>query len=537
VADGSDLAPARRQSSTLLIAVGVAALLIGSLSLLFEPRWETNDDVGMSMIAHGFGIAAFGTPNLVFSNVVWGHFARAIPSIHGVLGYTTAAYLALIAAGAAIYFAVAHFTANSLAGFAAILLLLCRPVLFPQFTITAGLLTVGALLSLVLYAKTPRRGMLVVGAVLAFGGYLVRSEEFLLVMLVAIPLLPWRTAMRDRSIQVTVAGLCLAIASAATLDHRAYSQPEWKAFKEIRAPLTTTIDFGGAAYLKQHPDILARNGFTRNDIDLVGNWFYAEEGVPDAGALRSMLSDLGAIPVQQGSMERAWGGVKELLHPSLQPLVLAAVLLGLLFPSWRLLACWAMCLGALFSLGLLGRPGVIRVYVPVVSLLVVAPFISQTGSAWRTRLAAVVLIGAALLNSSTAFPAARSHEQIATAVRRGLQQFPSELVVNWGGAFPFEAAYPVFGIPSAAMGYRFYSLGGLSLTPSSHVRVQQSRDEGLVPRLLGPQGVPIIASERRFSLLSTYCKEHWKGELVELGRHVHGEVVISVRRCDRLGPA
>jgi hypothetical protein len=45
------------------------------------PVWDTNDDVAMAMVAHGYGFVAQKSPNLLFSNVVWGHVVQAL---HGM---------------------------------------------------------------------------------------------------------------------------------------------------------------------------------------------------------------------------------------------------------------------------------------------------------------------------------------------------------------------------------------------------------------------------------------------------------------------
>jgi hypothetical protein len=55
----------------LLAFLSVATIII-SLCFAFNPVWQTNDDAVMSMIAHGYGLAEYGSPNLVFSNVLWG---------------------------------------------------------------------------------------------------------------------------------------------------------------------------------------------------------------------------------------------------------------------------------------------------------------------------------------------------------------------------------------------------------------------------------------------------------------------------------
>ena len=53
-----------------LLAFLWVATLIVLLCLAFDPRWESNDDVAMSKVAHGYGLAAYGSSHLIFSNVL-----------------------------------------------------------------------------------------------------------------------------------------------------------------------------------------------------------------------------------------------------------------------------------------------------------------------------------------------------------------------------------------------------------------------------------------------------------------------------------
>lgn len=53
----------------------------------------------MSIVAHGYGIAAVGMPNLLFFNVIWGCLVRAIPQIHGLWGYSIATTGGLVIVG------------------------------------------------------------------------------------------------------------------------------------------------------------------------------------------------------------------------------------------------------------------------------------------------------------------------------------------------------------------------------------------------------------------------------------------------------
>ena len=149
------------------------------------------------MVAHGYGVAAFGTPNIIFSNVLWGYLVRAIPQIGGILGYSIATLGVLITVGAVVLFGL-YGSVRLHSSLSMLALLLVRPVLLPQFTINAGLLLVSAIICCHLFARQDNWQARLIGCLLAFSSYLVRSNEFLLVLFVALPLLPWRTLLLRR---------------------------------------------------------------------------------------------------------------------------------------------------------------------------------------------------------------------------------------------------------------------------------------------------------------------------------------------------
>lgn len=59
---------------------------MAALSTWFAPVWETNDDV--AMVAHGYGFADQPSPNLLFSNVIWGHLVQSLNGLFGLQGYS-----------------------------------------------------------------------------------------------------------------------------------------------------------------------------------------------------------------------------------------------------------------------------------------------------------------------------------------------------------------------------------------------------------------------------------------------------------------
>lgn len=212
------------------MALAAAATLMLVLYMLSPPRWETNDDVAMSMVAHGYGIAVPGAaPSLMFSNVVWGYFVRSIPAFGGLLGYSTATLAVLLIACAGMTYGLLQLGAGSVPSLAPAVLLFVRPMLFPQFTMNAGMLMIAAVILWCVHAVERRTWLLVASALLAVSSYLIRSQECLLVLAVASPLLPWQP-LRSRRVQVALLAVVCAITAAAIVDHRSYKTKEWEDF-------------------------------------------------------------------------------------------------------------------------------------------------------------------------------------------------------------------------------------------------------------------------------------------------------------------
>lgn len=514
----------------------ISLLFVSALCFFFEPYWNTNDDVAMSMVAHGYGFAAVSSPTIVFSNVLWGHLVRSIPQINGVLGYSIVTLGTLVGISTAILFVLRQLGIGLLLSLFILLFILVRPVLLPQFTINAGLLAVAAIACWSLYEQQEKKYALLAGCMLAFCSYLVRNHEFLLIILIASPFLPWSKLLKDRAAQAAAIVLIIAISIATFIDYQAYQGSEWQAFTALdpaRAPFT---DFRADIQLNQHPEILSRHGYSTNDINLITEWFFVDPAIANPTALNAMLTELGPLAAQPNSLVNGWEGIQALAHPVLLPSVVAAILLLFILPSRKLFITWVLCLMTLFTLGLLGRPGVLRVYIPVLALMLIAPFLEHSAQHIHKRLswhlAQAVIIVAAIVNTLQIFSDSRATQQYSEAIRKNLSGFPNDTVVAWGLVFPYENVYPVLKQSESAMKYQHYSLGTDILAPFSRAFLEEKNGTGMIARLISKDGVPIIADAPLFNLLATYCKEHFDGDLEELANQQYGHINLSWRRCN-----
>jgi len=488
----------------------------------------------MSMVAHGYGISNFGSPNLVFSNILWGYLVRALPEIQGILGYSLATLVTIWLAGTAILQGMIRLGIGALASYGALLLILARPVLFPQFTINAGLLMIGAVIFAHLYGLNKSHWVLILGCALAYASFIVRIPEFTLILLIAMPLLPWHVLRNYRTPRIAIALLLTTLVVSAAFDHNSYQSVDWHSFNDLnpaRAPIT---DFGADYALKQRPDIIERHGYSVNDIDLIAKFFLVDGQIADPRKLNAMLSELAPRHAWEASLDKGLLGIKGLFHPALSPITVAALLLAFLHPSWNVAATWGLTVIALFAIGFYGRPAILHTYIPVASLLVIAPLLMLKPRTWRLHLTTVIIVIAAAFNTVVTAQESLRLQARAAEIRTALAGFPISTIAVWGATFPFESVYPAFHVWQPALQYRIHGLGTFSLAPFSVTMSEQHAGRSVAELLKTEGGLPIIADPLRMNMLKIYCAEHFSGRLREISSADFGPVTLSWQRCEAL---
>lgn len=515
----------------VLHAVTITALFLFVTYSFFPPFWETNDDVGISMVAHGYGVAKNAQPHLVFSNVIWGYIVRAIPDFNNVVGYSSATLICLASVGAVIFWACRRSGLGWGCSILIFTLLFVRPALFPQFTINAGLLVVAAIICWYVYGQTNDSRTLIAGCLFAYFGYLIRDQEFLLVVLVALPMLPWFKIFNERKTRIAAISLVAIIGGSAIVNIEHYRGMEWAVFHEFTSAIGPIVDFGGSIRLKQQPDILVRHGFSINDIDLLENWFFIDPHIVSAPRLHAIVDELGPLPLQTSAWVNGWMALKAFTNPILLPGTSVAILFTLFQRDRKVLLIWALVITATFLLGFIGRGGVTRVYVPLVALLVIAPLLRQKIYPRHLRWLVICAVAPlAAFNAQTVFLESKNASALSARILNDLKEFPTDPVVSWGSSFPLESAFPV--LAPRNQSFQLYSLGAFTLAPNTRTYSKVVTSQGLIRELTSSTGLPMIANEHLFGLLSIYCKEHLGGELRELRKKAYGPLIVSWRVCD-----
>ena len=395
---------------------------------------------------------------------------------------------------------------------------------------------VSALVSLKIYEKSKGGMILLATGILAYLSFLIRSQEFILVLIVALPLFPLRRFIGDMQFRVFLTAFLAFTVLSVAFDYAAYEQPQWQAFTRLNYLRALITDFGAHNYLLKKSDLLIANGLSENDIYLLKNWFFEDTDVADPEKLGRLLS--GYSPARSDATpSNIHQSIMALFSPGLLPILLAAALLAMLDSGHRVLTCWLLFFLAIVTMGVLGRPGVTRVYVPLVSLLLLAPFLvpnknKKIPMIWIARCRAGILTLVCMVNFLVIHTEYKSFHQDSELVSGHFSNFPKSPVVVWGEKFPYTFIYPVLGKSQIGTDFQLYGLGVTALSPISVAFRERKEERGMLQKLAGDQGILLMADEKQIELLAVYCKEHLKKQINQLSLTGFGSFNVRRLRCE-----
>lgn len=510
-----------------IFSITIASLFFLFCAWYFPPFWETNDDSIMAMRAHGFGNMVQASANIQFSNILWGYVVHLMPSFSGILGYSIATALLLIAVlGTLIYAAIEIYSTNNrrLATLVGIIgIVSVAPIIIPQFTVNAGLLACASIFSLKAYEIKKRRRFLLIAFLLLFVGLLVRENMAILTIVAALPLIHWRSMIINKEIIGSSLLLLILFVLSKGLHVNAYSAEEWAAYKELQNARIYWMDFRGFEYLLARPDLYIKYDLTSNDIELLRRWFFADQELNNPLRLTEMKKELHDLITINDRIIKGWASLTTLTNDRLYPLVIIGLLLIALYPNKRVLYAWLIAIIGFFYIGWIGRPGIIRVYTPIIILLVMAPcfmYSHRNFSLGKKYIHAIQLsiVMMVAIHLTYLFNDHKEklylHEQIKTDIDHiKANKSQDEYLVTWGHLFPFEIVYPVFERASKFRDLKIYGLGNGTLNPNGLAYDQEKKGNGLVDKILAEESILIYADKHRVNALRIYCAEHYKMKL------------------------
>ena len=486
-----------------------------------EKFWDANDDEHMAMLAQGYGLAGAPSPMLVFSNVVWGWLMVALGAPFGIPGYTVGTYLLMLASATALAWVMLKRGTPGLLAAALLLAMFIRPLLEPQFTITAGYAGVAGMALLVSCEYSPRWSTAAWAGLFLVLAAWIRLQELLFVGFVSAPFL-LHALYRNRRTPALRPMLAAILVAAAVvggcklLDTHYRSGSEWQRFDQMNSLRRPFTDYGLGPYFENQKKRAERAGLSRNDLSLLDDWFFLDDRVYNDDSLGTLLRNLTWSERLQFNLRM----YASLSRPFTSPLVVllgAAALLAFAFSGRRRVALLGIALFALsmFIFLCLGRPGVPRVFPGAVAALALMMMLDDKHGrrAWAA-MAVTMLLGVVCLDGANFFVAHRAQDAQARSVMQDMCQLPGrdQLQVVWGAPRGFVDRY-VYGptrSPTDDCLPHIYLVGVLELLPVSLQQLHAyTGGKDLVPALLAGQRFYFLSTEDRLAELDRYLHEHY----------------------------
>ena len=515
----------------VLAAVLGSAILWTAFSLTLGPRYATNDDPLIAMLAAGTGFAAAPDPHLIFTNVLVGRVLNALFTAWPERPWYAAYLLCVhVVALAGLLFAAMRASPRPQRLALCILFFAVAAAPFAnnlQFTVAAFVAAqAGVLLALGRLAQ-PSGGALAAASLL-IAGSLVRFESFALVLALAAPVglvLGWGQSRRTvlSAGLPLAAGVTLAMAALA-FDAAVYARDsEWAGYREFNRALRPFVDFDrAAADTPESAAALKAVGWSRNDHRLLLHWFHPHGDVFSTGKLRTVLAQ---VPEAAGERwERLGPGLARMAsNRAALPIFLSMPLaLALAWPlgraRWAVFAAFAAS-GAVLVLLIAFRKAPPHVYLPVLAwplaVSLVLPAAMAPGRRMRAALAVSgVLAGIGLVRSVTfqrqEAVEGRIHEGEYGRALQHLSVPPGRLYILWA-TFPYHVGSPM-AVPGAWPGVPFVALGWPYRTPAARSNLL-ARGYGDVMEALRDPRVRLVAPPDAAGWIEQYARRHGSGEL------------------------
>lgn len=510
------------------------ALVYGAFTW-FEPMYATNDDIGMAMRVHGFGQYAEASPYIVYSNIVWGWVLYTLPAIGSVYAYAWTTVLIMMG----YIWGLTYFGLRSAAPWWIVLpvisWLVAEPLVFPQFTIHASMLSVVMILAVLQYARTPSWWLIAVMVVSGVLGMWIRTFAWCVVVAMASPLLLTPRVRAQRVLQLVGIGMMGVLGVSIALNGWAYQQtPELREFETLYRTYQPIFNNNAVAYFEAQPQVLAQTALSENDLQLIVRRFLIAGPLRDQAVLQQVVDQLPLFraEVSAGLMVQNLA----VLYRIAPGMLMLGLVLMWRARRWRLWAVAGLMILSVIIVALAGRVAPGRVSYPLVMTFVLLVLVSMPRRVWQSAWwwQGVVLVVVAW-GIWTALPVIQQREQrlraYGEALFYDLQTMPYRPVIAWAGSFEYEYAFPVRRLRSDVPNVPIYALTIAAIQPTAvgYQESLQGRDVGVL--LTQPGGVALVADAYMLPWIEQYCADHYQAPFVAEAEWVGAATSVYRMRC------
>lgn len=523
-----------------LLGILLISVLYCLFFLLLVPKYATNDDVKLTMIASGTSIVSRPDEHLLFTNVIAGQILKRLY----IMGPDVPWYgIYIFSVHAVSTFCLLYCIASSglsLTRFvfflSFFLIVQMKFLIDPQFTTTAFMAALSGVFMFAcsLQDEKTNAGMLTASGVLLFISSLIRMEMLMLTSLLFLPMLVMETkgncSGRKKVISVFFIGIT-AIAAFGAYRYNAvyyYCDPRWKGFYEMNGLRAQITDYGSVVYNSETKRHFDEVGWSRNDYLMFSNWFFADKALYAPERQSGLLSHF-KNRWRWKPFSEAAPPIKKMLGDPSFLLMTGLAVTGLFYCRGRrhleVIAPTFILTAALIGYMAFFMKLPSRVYSPIAAFLAFqAVFFVNKSIDLQSPMRARRWLGAAtilllLLLSFVRVYACYTAADTRLANRNSLIDMldnlrsPGRLVVSIADSFPFEMALLPFDSLKKFRGLDIYWTGYILNTPLPDVQLERFGITDIYTALYMNDNLVLVSRRELLALYATFVKEHYDHEI------------------------
>ncbi len=519
----------------LLAAAILAAMPFVVAFVGYTPRYQTNDDATMNLIAAGLAFADRPDEHLLYTNVLIGlplkwlyEHAPTFP------WYGCYQFVTLYAAATGLGYALLRVNPSwrqALVVFVFMWVAVFQCAVEVQFTKTSSITCLAGLLLFLAPLRGAEpwpRAAVVAAAALVLWGSLVRFDSLLLACVITAPVAlaaAWPAPARAlRAAWPLAATVAVALGLHAVNQLYYAAEDGWKDFYAYNAMRAEFTDYNRYRYTRDTQPAYEAAGWKPIDEQMLKVWFYAD---PEVYSLERMRRITETVPLaERRPLPQTFVVVAEQLvkYPDLAQVLMAfgcAVLLTGF--HWRRLILPSVLFALAFALAMFFD----RYYYIPNHVLILLFFGAMAGAVLRPQgpdilpsVASWILAGAVvltflvvvLLTFVTLGNAEIHRQKMSSDVQRWVTELdtrPDQLFVVWADIFPFERLVDPLHDPKLIRPFRCVSLSFLLPTPFTKRRMAEFDVTNLYQAICERSDVFVGAQKDRIPLLRQYLFVHY----------------------------
>ena len=464
----------------------------------------------MSMISGGYGQMHDDSFMLYHSSVIIGFISSKLPYVLGIAPYNYINLIILVLNFIALSELLNRLNkkvvSNFLIAYASSLFILIRPT----FTTIAGYLCVVGMLLIYLYNSSKDRKHLIFG----FGLFLVASfirDEMVIFFLAFAGILLMQSFLKSKKEFVLFGTIFLIVFGLSQFVNRSqYNEESLKDLKAFASVGYQILDYNADKHILQNSEVMLRNNFTSNDINLIRNWFFVDSYLSRPSRLDNLLNEAQwRGPLSNfNSKESILSSINLLRNYPLNFILISAIIMTFLSNKNRTLKIlWLFFILALFVGAIIGRQ-LAYVYFPLLIFLFLFSYL-QTN---KTRPVIRYLIYS--LSVSIIFTTLfenRSNKATIEKVNLTYESIKQDKLWVIGGGLPSEFIFPLLRSPNVKT--ELITSDWSIYAPKSNF-VKYNSNNNFLSELQSQQGVNIATNNYHLPLIQMYCKEKFGADLI-----------------------